>query len=69
MRFQIISGTAIQEFVEHYDSAAEALDHVRALVKAGLRNIRVLMEGERSVSLTRLEELAEDEADGGGGAS
>jgi hypothetical protein len=25
MRFQIISGTSIQELVEHYDSAVEAL--------------------------------------------
>jgi hypothetical protein len=36
MRFEIVSGTAIQEFVEHYDSAAEALERVRRLPYAGL---------------------------------
>jgi hypothetical protein len=39
MRFQIISGTAMQEFVEQCDSAADALGQVRALLKAGLPNI------------------------------
>jgi hypothetical protein len=64
MRFQIVSGTAIQEFVEHYDSAEEALGRVRALLKAGLPNIRVLDECGRPYPLTEIEELAEDEGDG-----
>jgi hypothetical protein len=64
MRFHTISGTEIQEFVEHYDSAEEALERLRALLKGGLPNIRVLDEGGRPCSLTEIEELAEDEADG-----
>jgi hypothetical protein len=64
MRFQIISGTAIQELVERCDSAADALGRVRELLKAGLPNIRVLDEVGRSYSFAEIEELADDEADG-----
>jgi hypothetical protein len=63
MRFQIISGTAIQEFVEQCGSAADALGQVRVLLKAGLRNIRVQDEVGRNYSFTEIEELADDEAD------
>jgi hypothetical protein len=31
----------IQEFVEQCETAAEALERVRALVKAGLPNVRI----------------------------
>jgi hypothetical protein len=64
MRFQIISGTSIREFVEYTDSAVDALDRFRALVKAGARNIRILREDGRRCSLVEIKELAEDEADG-----
>jgi hypothetical protein len=64
MRFQIISGTAIQEFVEQRGSATDALGRVRVLLKAGLPNIRVLDEVGRSYSFTEIDELADDEADG-----
>ena len=63
MRFRIISGTAIQEFVERCGSAADALGRVRVLLKAGLPNIRVLDEAGRTYSFTEIEELADDEAD------
>jgi hypothetical protein len=56
--------TAIQEFVEQCGSAADALGRVRALLKAGLRNIRVQDEVGRNYSFTEIEELADDEADG-----
>ena len=64
MRFQIISGKSIKEFVEYDDSAADAPDRLQALVKAGLPNIRILAEDGRRCSLAEIEELAEDEADG-----
>jgi hypothetical protein len=64
MRFQIISGTSIREFVEYTDSAVDALDRFRALIKAGARNIRILREDGRRCSLVEIKELAEDEADG-----
>jgi hypothetical protein len=64
MRSQIISGTAIQEFVEQCGSAADALGRVRVLLKAGLPNIRVLDEVGRSYSFTEIDELADDEAEG-----
>jgi hypothetical protein len=63
MRLEIISGTAIHEFVEHCDSAAVALYRVRAMIRSGLRNIRVLTEDGRRLFLVEIEELAEDEAD------
>jgi hypothetical protein len=58
MGFQIISGTAIQEFVEQCGSAADALGRVRVLLKAGSPNIRVLDEVGRSYSFTEIDELA-----------
>jgi hypothetical protein len=64
MSFQIISGTAIQEFVEHCESATAALARVRALIEWRLPNIRILTKDGRGCSLAELEELAEDEADG-----
>jgi hypothetical protein len=64
VRFQLISGTAIQEFVEQCGSAADALGRVRVLLKAGLPNIRVLDQVGRSYSFTEIDELADDEADG-----
>jgi hypothetical protein len=63
MRFQIISGTAIQEFVEQCETATNALDRVRALT-AGRPNVRILIEDGRPCSLMEIEERAEDEADG-----
>ena len=62
MRFQIISGTAIQEFVEHYDSAAEALERVRALLKAGLPNVRIFDDDGKPRSLGDVRRLADQEA-------
>jgi hypothetical protein len=53
-----------RNFVEECDSAAETLDRVRALLKAGLPNIRILDERGRLYSLTEIQELAEDERDG-----
>jgi hypothetical protein len=62
MRFQIISGTAIQGSVEHCDSAAEALDRVRALVKVGLPNVRIFDDDGELRSLAQMRRLAGQEA-------
>jgi hypothetical protein len=61
MGFRVICGTAIQEFVEHVESATAALDQVRILVKSGLPNVRILTEAGRALSLSELEDLAENE--------
>jgi hypothetical protein len=65
MGFRIVSGSGIQEFVEHVETAAAALDHVRWLIKAGLPNVRIFNEDGRALSLSELEALAkfENEAD------
>ena len=63
MGFRIISGTAIQEFVEHVESATAALDQVRMLVRSGLPNVRILTEDGRALSPSELEDLAEIESD------
>jgi hypothetical protein len=54
MGFQVISGTAIREFVED-------LDRVRQLIEWGSPNIRILAEDGRVCSLAELEGLAEFE--------
>jgi hypothetical protein len=61
MGFRVISGTAVQEFVEHIESVTAALDQVRMLIKAGLPNVRILTEDGRPLSLSELEALAEYE--------
>jgi hypothetical protein len=61
MGFRVICGTAIQEFVEHVESAIAALDQVRILVKSGLPNVRILTEAGRALSLSELEDPAENE--------
>jgi hypothetical protein len=61
MGFRVISGTAIQEFVEHVESATAALDQVRMLVKSGLPNVRSLTKDGHALSLSELEDLAESE--------
>jgi hypothetical protein len=55
MGFRVVSGTAIQEFVENVESATAALDRVRELIRWGLPNIQVLTEGGRICSLEDLE--------------
>jgi hypothetical protein len=62
MRFQIVSGTTIQELVEWCETAAETLNRVRALKRLNAPNIRVLDGDGRKYSLTEIEELAEDES-------
>jgi hypothetical protein len=59
--FRVISGTAIQEFVENVESATAALDCVRRLIKSGVPNIRVVTESGRICSPAELEGLAEFE--------
>jgi hypothetical protein len=60
MGFRVISGTGIQEFVEHIESATAALDQVRMLVKSGLPNVRILTEDGRALTLSELEDLADE---------
>jgi len=61
MGFRVTSGTAVQEFVENFESATAALDHVRQLTKSGWPNIRIVTEDGRACSLAELEGLAEFE--------
>jgi hypothetical protein len=61
MSFRVITGTAIQEFVEDVESATAALDRVRALAKWGTPNVRITREDGRVCSLAELEGLAEFE--------
>jgi len=61
MSFRVISGTAIQEFVEDVQSATAALDRVRELTKRAAPNIRVLTDNGRLCSLAEIEGLAEYE--------
>jgi hypothetical protein len=61
MSFQVISGTAIQEFAENFESATAALDRVRALIEGGAPGIRIETKGGRVCSLEELEGLAEFE--------
>lgn len=61
MGFRVIFGAAVQEFIEHFESATAALDYVRMLLKSGLPNIRILTEDGRACSLAELEGLAEFE--------
>jgi len=61
MSFQIISGTAVQEFIETAESAAAALDRVRELTRQRAPNVRVLNASGRRSSLAELEGLAEFE--------
>jgi hypothetical protein len=60
MGFRVISGTAIREFAENFESATAALDRVRELTRWGAPNIRILNEG-RVCTLAELEGLAEFE--------
>jgi hypothetical protein len=61
MNFRIMSGTAIQPFVEDAATATAALDRVRELIEWGTPNIRILAEGGRACSIAELEGLAEFE--------
>lgn len=61
MSFQIISGTAVQEFIETAESAAAALDRVRELTRQRAPNVRVLNASGRRCSLAELEGSAEFE--------
>ena len=61
MGFRIISGTAVQEFVENVESATAALDCVRRLIKSAVPNIRVVTESGHACSPAELEGLAEFE--------
>jgi hypothetical protein len=61
MGFRVISGTAIQEFVENVQSATAALDRVRQLMELGKPNVRIVTETGRVGSLAELEGLAEFE--------
>ncbi|HEX9167374.1 MAG TPA: hypothetical protein VF886_00385 [Roseiarcus sp.] len=61
MGFRIISGTAIQDFVENAESATAALDRLRELTKLGASNVRVVRENGVACSLPELEGLAEFE--------
>jgi hypothetical protein len=61
MRFRIISGSGIQEFVEQVESATAALDRVRWLIKSALPNVRIFNEDGRPLSVSDLEGLAEFE--------
>ena len=65
MRFSVVSGTDIQEFVERHDSATLALDAVERLIAQRLPNIRVLDEKGANVPLADVRELAvvENESD------
>lgn len=60
-RFRVVSASGIQEFVEHVESATAALDQVRWLIKSGLPNVRIFNEDGRALSLSELEELADDD--------
>jgi hypothetical protein len=59
--FQVISGTAIKEFVDRCDTATAALDRVRRIIASGLPNVRVLRDDGGQCSLAELEGLAEFE--------
>jgi hypothetical protein len=62
MSFRVISGTDIQEFVDHCATAGAALERVEALLSTRFPNVRVLTADGEACSLADLEQLAEDEA-------
>lgn len=64
MGFRIISGTAVQEFVEIVERATAALDRVRQLTDLGEPNIRIITESGHDCSLAELEGMAEFKNDG-----
>jgi hypothetical protein len=62
MHFQVVSGTAVKEFVERCETAAAALERVRALINSKRPNVRILTPGGQRYSLREIEELVKARA-------
>jgi hypothetical protein len=64
MRFTIISGTEIREFVEHHETATSALESALRLIAPRRPNIRIVDPAGNFLRLAGLQRFAAEEGEG-----